>query len=162
MKRMILAAEEFGGNSTWYKIKAEDILKYSSYRNNVWIKYKLEHEPLEKCINLYYMDGSKVYGDTLYYLKTDYSDIEVDGEEVDPVDALDLYELEDLSEYISDILPVEVVRNITDDDILFENNEIEPMFEELIQIYPADQVFEDADELKLYLEYEKEHLDEYL
>ena len=161
MKRVIVSAENTSG-TTWYEITAQDILKNATYAKNIWIKYKLENYPLDECINLYYMDGSKVYDNILYYCDTDYAPILIDGEEVDPIDALDLFDLEDISEYISKNTPPSISGRFTDDDFEFRNNEIDRLFEVLISEYPAKQVIEDGEDLGFDLEYEKEHLSEYL
>lgn len=121
----ITAATEDGGTK-YYKISRDDLASSMSSRyDNVWTDWLLENRFEESIIDDVLFDGSSIKGDDLYYCITDYLPIDVDGEEVNPEEALALYSLSSLSEYIVESVPDSVLKKISEDDFNWGSVDIE-------------------------------------
>ena len=89
--------------TVYYKCTLDQIIDALSKEDeNLWLQYALK-EYGWKALNLdTYMFGSKIINNLLYLCKTDGYYINIDGEEVDPEEALDEYPLDKLAAYIQD------------------------------------------------------------
>lgn len=99
--------------TSYYKISLEDIIKsIDSNRVNLFLKYAMNMYGLS-AINLDTLFGSKIIDNTLYLCVTNGQDIEVNGDLVDPENALENYTLEDLDTYISEASDRCILSHIT-------------------------------------------------
>lgn len=89
--------------TAYYKCTLDQVIDALSKEDeNLWLVYALK-EYGWKALNFdTYMFGSKVINNLLYLCKTDGYYINIDGEEVDPEEALDEYPLDKLAAYIQD------------------------------------------------------------
>lgn len=92
-------AEDAG--TTFYTINESDLLKYYDKSNNPILRYVVSENGF-KAFDIDDLYGSRLIGDTLYLCVTDGNDITVRGEDVFPEDALEDYDISDLSGYIED------------------------------------------------------------
>ncbi len=87
--------------TTFYAVTLEQIIDtYSKPDNNVWIMQSFIEsgwDAIDYDNNLF---GSQIIDDVLYICVTDGRDIIIDDENVDPEEALELYDIDDLGEYI--------------------------------------------------------------
>ena len=105
--RKIVAAQTVteisGGNTTYYRVSLEDAIKYlQKSKANIWLLHRLEEDGWAALNLQHTLFGSIVVEDTLYICSTDGSDIEVQGESVDPEQALAEYGPVKLEEYMQD------------------------------------------------------------
>lgn len=122
MKIYIRADSSESAKTTFYKVNLDDVISY--YENkNAWIYAAFKYEGFD-CLNIKDMYGSKIIDDTLYLCVTNGVDIDVNGESVDPEEALDKYSIDDLSEYIKDATD-KVIRDELDDAVIkdLDNND---------------------------------------
>ena len=146
-REYIKSAEEPG--SIWYKITREDLLNNMLWKDNVWISERLKYYPLDDSINIEDLDGSYATEDTLYFLVTDYSPIIIDGEEIEPEEALEEYSLKDIENYINDNPPKDIIQRITDSDISWAGIDIDTCAKDLLDIESFSKVVEDAQDIDL-------------
>lgn len=146
-REYIKSAEEPG--SIWYKITREDLLNNMLWKDNVWISERLKYYPLDDAINIEDLDGSYATEDTLYFLVTDYSPIIIDGEEIEPEEALEEYSLKDIENYINDNPPKDIIQRITDSDISWAGIDIDTFAKDLLDIESFSKVVEDAQDIDL-------------
>ena len=95
----IFAAEDIG--TTYYTTDINQILDFLKDEDaNIWLIGSFELEGLDALNLENNLFGSKIIGDILYICVTDGSDININGNMVDPESALDDYDVEELSAYI--------------------------------------------------------------
>lgn len=87
--------------TTFYRVTPDQIRRYYSDDDNIIVKYLVRNEGLQ-AFDIDQIYGSALIGSDAYICVNDGEPIEVDGEEVDPEDALELFDIEDLQEYIQD------------------------------------------------------------
>ena len=87
--------------TTFYKVTEDQLLKYYDKDKNPIARYIVSENGFN-AFDLDLMYGSEVIGDALYYCDTDGFDIEVNGQEVAPEDALDKFGVDALTTYIKD------------------------------------------------------------
>ena len=95
-------AEKISTQGTiFYRISLDEVIDYySDPKRNVWV-WKSFVELGWNCINFdNSLFGSYVDGSDLYLCVTDGVEIDVDGVAVNPEEAFDDYDIEDLSDYI--------------------------------------------------------------
>lgn len=131
MKRYIRGAVTFG--TRFFKIPI-DVLKKAAEDENILLKTLIDEEGWG-AINIDGMYGSKVIGDTLYYCETDGEPIQVNGQEVDPEEALEEFQVDDLSDFIYDPSEDEIKKMISEYDIM--PFDIDAIAEELITSHKA-------------------------
>ena len=150
MKRLrkITAADENLG-TTFYVITKDEIEKNITPKNNIWIQSRLNDYPLEDALNLDYLDGSKVIDGVLYYCDTDYKEITVNGEEVNPEEALDNFSIKELASYISDNAPSSILNTFTENEISWEDVNISEFARDLLETNNLEEVAKDAEEIDL-------------
>lgn len=146
-KQSITSAQNTG--TTWYEITRDDILKNSLWAKNIWINYRISEYPLYEALNFKSLEGSFATEDVLYYLVTDYNTISVNGEEVEPDEASDYFEIRDLQSYISKTDVQEQAKRITDSDISWEDVDIEEIAKELLNFNDLESVAKDAEDIGL-------------
>ena len=146
-RQSIEAAQNSG--TVWYKITKDQIIEGSLWGKNSWIKARIEWYPLSESLNLQQLDGSFILDDTLYLMVSDYLPIIVRGQEIEPDEVVDQFELDDISEYINDNPGNEILRNITDSDISWDGIDIEEFAKELLDFESLSKIAEDADEIGL-------------
>lgn len=151
MKRLrkITAADENTSGTTFYIVTKDQIENNISPKNNIWIKYRLRDYPLEESLNLDYLDGSRVIDDILYYCDTNYEEITVNGEQVNPEEALFQYSLEDLATYISEDTPNSVLKTFTENEISWKDIDISEFAKELLETDSLEDVARDAESIGL-------------
>ena len=93
--------------------------------------------------------GSLIIGDNLYLCITDGKDIYVDGVSVDPFDALQDFDLDELDEYIKDgdDPSLKLVHRYLTTDELNPDMDIEAVVESLLQNYRFVDILEDANDV---------------
>ena len=119
MKRYIRAASlESIKGTTYYAVPLDMVLDYfSNKKENAWIWKSFDElgwDAIDFDHNLY---GSQVIDDILYLCVTDSANIEVNGVSVDPEEALDIYAVEDLREFIEEPNDAIIKRYITEYEI---------------------------------------------
>jgi hypothetical protein len=123
MKKIIGAKRRMTG-TTFYEIEPDvflaAILDADDGDINIWHKYLAKTQGLES-LDIDHMYGSRILkdadgDDALYFCETDGEDIEVDGKQVDPEDALDDYSLEALDDYLEGTAQGQVLHLINDSD----------------------------------------------
>lgn len=103
LKSSIFADTKTATNSgtTFYYATIGDIIKaFESDDSNIWIQKaftELEWDAIDLDNHLF---GSQIVGDNLYICVTDGYDIEIDGNLVNPEEALELYTPDTLDDYI--------------------------------------------------------------
>ena len=86
--------------TTFYSITLDDaIASLKKLKCNLFIIYELERRGWD-AINIEDLYGSNIINKVLYVCVTDGQDIEIEGEMIDPEEALELYDVKDLSSYI--------------------------------------------------------------
>ena len=133
----------------WYRITKEQLLKYNLWRSNVWIKERISQYPLDEVLNLDSLEGSIVEEDQLYLMVSDFDDIEVNGEMINPLDAIEEFGLKGLENYIVQEAPVDVVHSIIDSDISWRGIDINQFAKDLLDDYDLKLVAQDAEEIGL-------------
>ena len=103
---MVTAATNSGG-TIFYRVTldlAKDIM---------WDLHKILYGALcvegWNCVDLTYLPGSDIIDDDLYLCVTDGTEINMDGEDIDPEEALNQYSIMELAAYVMDA-DAEVVR----------------------------------------------------
>lgn len=138
-------------SSIWYKLSIDDILNNSHWGNNIWVKKRLEDYPLEEALRLNLLDGSFVKNEYLYYLKTDYTPIEIMGEEIDPLDVMyeeRIINSKEFKEYVENDPTIAI--EITDSEISWEDININEFAIKLLEEgYTLAEVAQDANALFL-------------
>lgn len=112
-------ATKISENGTiFYRIPLQDVIKYyDNPKRNIWV-WKSFVEEGWNCINFdNSLFGSAVDGSDLYLCVTDGMEIDVDGNAVDPEQALEEYDLDELSDYILPGNDGIIRRYITDSEI---------------------------------------------
>lgn len=105
--------------TTFYSASADDIIEaYGDVTLNVWVRKAFIERGLEAIDYDRNLFGSKVIDDVLYICVTDGQDIEVDGELVNPEEALEIYTPYELSEYIRPASKDIISRYITEYEII--------------------------------------------
>lgn len=95
----IFAAEDMG--TTYYTTDINQILDFLKNEDaNIWLIGSFELDGLDALNLETNLFGSKIIEDILYICVTDGSDINVNGDMIDPESALDDYDVEELSAYI--------------------------------------------------------------
>lgn len=95
----IFAEEDIG--TTYYTTDVNQILDFlKDEDSNIWLIGAFELDGLDALNLENNLFGSKIIGDILYICVTDGSDININGNMVDPESALDDYDVEELSAYI--------------------------------------------------------------
>lgn len=96
----IFSASDIG--TTFYKISPEDVDRvFNKKDTNMILKEAFKTYGWE-ALDIDRMWGSIIDGDYLYLCVTDGYDIEVNGEEVDPESALEMYGVDACSDYVQD------------------------------------------------------------
>ena len=103
--------------TTFYKITLDDVIK-SFESDNLWFLAAVKYDGFD-AFDMDVLIGSKVVDGVLYYCDTNGVDIEVNGEMVDPEEALEKYSIDDLASYIKDA-SVRYIKNNLDDRALRE------------------------------------------
>ena len=98
IKAAIHRAKQSG--TTYYRITLEDIQENEDM--NVWVKKSFDERGWDAIDFSNKLYGSKVIGNKLYLCVTDGYDINVDGKNINPEEALDEYAIDDLQDYIKD------------------------------------------------------------
>ena len=150
MKRLIYAAKDLI-TTTFYRITKGDILNKTVIKDNIWARYIIQNYDLEEVLDLEYLNGSAVIDDCLYICDSDYSDIEVNGKSVNPDEALDLFTLDELSDYISFDPPENIVRRVTLKEIFWKGLNIKEIAKELLNKYEFSELARDGKELGLVI-----------
>lgn len=154
MRVSIKADSAQQGGTRFYKIPKSDLIDYAwKSDGNVWIDSLLKDHFDDNILEDVMFLGSRVIDGSLYYCVSDLLPIEVDGEYVDPENALDDYSLKDLSGYIVDPAPRSVIEKVDFDDLSFSGVDLEAMAIAILEdgesLY---KLFEDADALSLVSE----------
>lgn len=101
--------------TTFYSATVDDIIDaYGDVTLNAWIRQAFVDRGLDAIDYDHNLYGSAIIDDVLYICVTDGYDIEVNGEEVDPEEALSEYTPEDLSDYIKPATAEIIRRYITE------------------------------------------------
>lgn len=148
-----------GVGTTFYPISAERLLKAldrSKKKLNKFFVDILRYTDLS-ALNLDSFYGSQIdeVNNIFYLCVTDGKPIEVNGEEVDPAEALDKYSIEDLSQYTKQPDDDIILKNISVYDLnqdVFDSDIIDTIVEENLQkgVHFKDIVV-DYDDLKKIL-----------
>lgn len=105
-------------STTYYLVTFNQIESFFNTESaNVWIAKafdELRWDAIDFDNNLF---GSQVVGDDLYICVTDGKSIEVNGELIDPEEALEVYTPDELSEYIESTTDVIIQKYITEYEI---------------------------------------------
>ncbi|MCM1222054.1 MAG: hypothetical protein NC548_47050 [Lachnospiraceae bacterium] len=104
--------------TTFYSASAEDII--DAYRDetlNVWVRKAFIEEGLDAIDFDHNLFGSKVIDDMLFICVTDGQDIEVNGELVNPEEALEIFTPDELLEYTRQASKNVIRRYITEYEI---------------------------------------------
>ena len=135
----------------FYVITNEMILENSPWANNCWFNWVLTNYTLDDILDLDYLDGSEVIDDDLYLCVTNYDPIFVGNEEVDPLDALNDFSLEQLRNegLIDDNPSPEIIRKITDSEINWMAIDIDSTAQEMLNYDTLAKVAYDAIDLNL-------------
>ncbi|MCM1226122.1 MAG: hypothetical protein NC320_01695 [Clostridium sp.] len=108
-----------GSGTTYYLVTFDQIQKFfNGEDSNVWIGKSFEElgwAAIDFDNNLF---GSQIIGDDLYICVTDGKDIEVNGDLVNPEEALEICAPDDLSEYIKSASNGIIQRYITEYEIV--------------------------------------------
>lgn len=105
--------------TTFYSATVDDIIDaYGDVTLNAWIRQAFVDRGLDAIDYDHNLYGSAIIDDVLYICVTDGYDIEVNGEEVDPEEALSEYTPEDLSDYIKPATAEIIRRNITEYELI--------------------------------------------
>lgn len=98
----VTAAKQNPTQVIFYKITADALREaYSDDKSNLFIQHMIEKEGMS-CIDLKQLYGSDIIDDVLYLCVDRGYDIVINGEEVNPEEALDKYTVEELSAYIQE------------------------------------------------------------
>lgn len=120
--------------TTYYKTNLGDILNaFMSDEHNVWIYAILDkygYDALDIENNLF---GSAIIGDDLYICKTDGEYILVDGEYIDPENAIDYAGVDAISDYIEDATDDIIFRYISEYELATDILDIEELAMDLIE-----------------------------
>lgn len=134
--------------TTYYMVdldEAIDIL--DNDKSNCWVFISLREngwDCLDMDNNLF---GSAIIDDTLYICITDGSDVYVDGKAVDPEEALEEYDVEDLADYILPATDKIVERYISPYELKTPDfNELAPL---LIESRDFERMVKDMEEFDL-------------
>lgn len=98
--------------TVFYRISNKLVKQTLDNADNLIFRYLVRKNGID-AFNLDKLYGSAVFDDDLYLCKTDGQDISVNGEEVYPEDALELYSPEELKSYIKDGDEAIVKRELT-------------------------------------------------
>ncbi len=110
--------------TTFYSASADDIIEaYGDVTLNVWVRKAFIERGLDAIDYDSNLFGSKVIDDVLYICVTDGQDIEVDGELVNPEEALEIYTPDELSKYIRPATKEVIRRYITEYEIIIPDFE---------------------------------------
>lgn len=137
------------GGTVWYRITKDQIIENSLWGDNVWIKSRLDQYPLYAALNLDSLEGSFATEDELYLMVSDYKSIIINGEEIEPEEVANIYDLEDIEEYINDNPTNQVMRSITDSDISWSGIDINEFAKDLLDEYSLEIIARDADDIGL-------------
>lgn len=96
--------------TTFYKITLND-LKQAFSNENAWLLASINNLGF-RAIDIDSLIGSRVIDNVLYLCVTNGVDIDVNGKQADPEDALFQYNLDDLSEYVEDATEDIILANI--------------------------------------------------
>lgn len=134
--------------TTYYMVdldEAIDIL--DNDKSNCWVFISLREygwDCLDMDNNLF---GSAIIDDTLYICITDGTDVYVDGKAVNPEDALEEYDIEDLADYIVPATDKIVERYISQYELKTPDfNELAPL---LIESRDFERMVKDMEEFDL-------------
>lgn len=120
----ITAATRHG--TTYYKASLDQILQVLKKENaNVWLIGALQDSGFDALDVQNRLFGSRVINNDIYICVTDGYDITVNGQTTDPETALDDFDVEELSNYISDATDEIIHRYITVYELDFSNFDTE-------------------------------------
>ena len=109
---------QINDGTIYYKTTVEEIIDtLKDQEANPWLIAAFQNDGYDAIDFKHNLYGSAVLDDGLYICVTDGHDIEVNGEEVDPEDALEDYSVDELSKYIQPATPDIIKRWITPDEI---------------------------------------------
>ena len=112
-------ATETKSDTVFYAIKLQDALDYfSKSGKNCWIWAALYNNGFDNIDTEGKLIGSVDIDDVLYICDTDGEDIEVNGESVNPEEALNEFTPDELSEYVVEATDRDIRRFITEDAIV--------------------------------------------
>lgn len=151
MKRVITAAnteDQRIQGTTFYQASEEDIKRYYHDSDNCIIEYLIHSRGFE-ALDLDSMYGSAVIDDMLYICVTDGDYIVVgDDVEVNPEEALETYDLDDLQRYIKPITDTIIRRYVSEYEMKFPDID-DLALEMLEKDYSFTQIVKAAIELEL-------------
>lgn len=134
--------------TTFYQASEEDIERYYHNSDNCIIEYLIHSQGLE-AFDLDSMYGSAIIDDMLYVCVTDGDYIAVgDDLEVNPEEALETYDLEDLQSYIRPITNAIIRRYVSQYEMEFPDID-DLALEMLEKDYSFTQIVKAAIELEL-------------
>lgn len=142
----IAASSDYG--TKFYAASLDQILNVlnNDEHSNVWVKYVLTKQGLSALDMKEHFYGSAVFGDTLYICKTDGKDILVDGKHINPEEAFDKYDPEDLTDYIEDASDEVISDSITHYELKF--NDVDGIAKEMLDSgHSIVEMFNDALEI---------------
>lgn len=96
---MITSATNSG--TTYYKADLNDVKKIVDGNSNLFVIYSIFEHGFDD-IQIDQMPGSYIDGDTIYVCFTNGQDININGEDVDPENAIEEFGLEALSAFVQD------------------------------------------------------------
>lgn len=116
MKRYIKSAQDFP--TIFYRVtidQAKEAIEDSDL--NIFLKAAFDYYEWQ-CLDIEHgLHGSEVNNNILYLCDTNGDDILVDGREVDPISALDYYDIDELANYVKDATPNIIVDFLNEDTI---------------------------------------------
>ena len=116
----IIASEDIAG-TVFYKVTPELLNEYMDEPDlNLYVKQELIDRGFA-AIDIKKLYGSAEIDGDLYICVTDYNDIEVDGNLVDPEEALEEYSVDQLQQYIQPATLDILHSNITEYEVDFED-----------------------------------------
>lgn len=102
---MITSATDYG--TVYYKADLSDVKKIVDENSSLFVVYSIYEHGFDD-IQIDQMPGSYIDKDTIYICVTDGKDLNINGEEVDPENAIEEVGLESVSAFIQDA-PAEIV-----------------------------------------------------
>lgn len=150
MKKMIqpITAATNSGTSV-YKLTAQDIIENCNWGDNIWVQYILDAYPLDQALDLNSLEGSRVFGDTLYLLISDYKPVQINGKVVEPEELLFDSNFDAFESLISEPDKSIIARNITSMDFNWDILDIEESAKDLLDEYSLLEVALQADDVDL-------------
>lgn len=142
----VTAATKSG--TIFYKAEFQTVKDVLS-KVNVWIDYALRGEGFDAIDFKRGMFGSAVIDNILYICQTDGQELNINGTLVDPEEALEKCNIEDLADYIEDATDDIIKSNITEYEIQF-NNITALALDMLNDGYEFKEIYEAAEEIGLF------------